>query len=454
MNARFSDFLFPDSLMRGLDREGLQVPTTVQAQVIPLAMDGLDLAVSAATGSGKTAAFLLPMMQRFLDLPVEDTGTRALILVPTRELARQIYVHFIRLGRFTRLTAGVITGGESRAHQIATLRKNPEILVATPGRLLELLEHGQADLADLEILVLDEADRMLDMGFAEEVLGIIGRSNPARQSLLFSATLHHLGLNRILDSLLREPQVLVIDPIREPHPEIAHQLLLSDGLAHKQQQLLWLLKHEPFEQTLVFTNRRDGAVALGDFLVAHELRVAVLHGELSQRERNRVMGLVHGGRVGALVATDLAARGLDLPGVQLVVNFDLPRSGDDYLHRTGRTGRAGEPGVAISLVGPAEWNRMEGIARYLDLDLERRSIQGLKAAFKGITKRKRSSKPTPEGCKVSKGDTPKTKNRLRNRKNIGKRRQPSSHQGTEAGHTPLKRRSTVASKTNDGADTT
>ncbi len=444
MNTHFSEFLLPDALMRGLANAGYTTPTPVQAQVIPLAMDGVDLLVSAATGSGKTAAFLLPIMQRFIDVPRHDGSTRALILVPTRELARQIHIHFMRLGSYTRLTSGVITGGESKAHQIATLRKNPEILVSTPGRLLEFLETGQADLSDLEFLVLDEADRMLDMGFADDVLAIIRYSRPERQSLLFSATLEQRGLSRITERLLRDPQRVDVDPVRQQHPDIAHWMFLSDGLEHKQQQLLWLLRHETYEKALIFTNTREGAVALGNFLQGQQQRVAVLHGELDQRERNRVMGLLHSGRVNTLIATDLAARGLDVPGVQRVFNFDLPRRGDDYLHRTGRTGRAGEAGVAISLVGPPEWNRMESIARYLNLTFEPREIEGLKSNFKGPTKRKKPSKPAATSGKrkaaAAAEEKPRKKERLRDRKNIGKRRVPTSLKAQEAGHAPLTRR--------------
>nr|WP_093190528.1 DEAD/DEAH box helicase [Thiocapsa sp. KS1] len=448
MNRNFAEFLLPDALMRGLEKEGFETPTEVQAQVIPAALEGLDLLVSAATGSGKTAAFLLPIMERLVGAPRSDSGTRALILVPTRELARQIHVHFTRIGSYTRLNNGVITGGDSKGHQIATLRKNPEILVATPGRLLELLELGEADLSDLEILVLDEADRMLDMGFVDDVLTIIGRTNPARQSMLFSATLHHRGLSRITERLLREPRVLTVNPVREQHPDITNQVLFSDGPEHKQQQLLWLLRNETYEKALVFTNTRDGATALGNALMGEGQRVAVLHGELEQRERNRVVGLLHSGRVNVLIATDVAARGLDIPGVQRVINFDLPRSGDDYLHRTGRTGRAGEQGVAISLVGASEWNRLESIERYLNLGLERRSIEGLKASYKGgPTKRsgaKKGAKKTGVKVVAAKSTAPKPKDRLRDRKNIGKRRRPKAIVGTgpavDAGHKPLGKR--------------
>lgn len=436
MNAQFLDFHFPEPLLRGLEKAGFDTPTPVQAQVIPLVQDGLDLLVSAATGSGKTAAFLLPIMQRFLDIRATRGGARALILVPTRELARQIYIHFMNLASFTRLTAGVIIGGERRDRQIATLRRNPDILVATPGRLLEYLESGEGFLGDLECLVLDEADRMLDLGFADDVLAIIGRTNPARQSLLFSATLHHRGLAAITDQMLHDPRVLVVNPVREQHPNIAHQVILSDDTEHKQRQLLWLLQNEPAEKTLVFTNTRERATGLGGFLMGQGQRVGVLHGELDQRERNRIMGLLHGGQIGILIATDVAARGLDIPGLQLVVNFELARSGDDYLHRTGRTGRAGEKGLAIALVGPKEWNLMESIERYLALEFQTRAIPGLKANFSGPTKRKGPSKGKGKPKPVAVAAKPKEKVRERERKNIGKRRVPKTAGAADAGFAP------------------
>ncbi|MFZ0790682.1 MAG: DEAD/DEAH box helicase [Chromatiaceae bacterium] len=443
MSTAFSHFLLPDELHRSLVQEGYETPTQVQEQVIPLAMEGLDLLVSAATGSGKTAAFLLPMMQRFVDNRLHASGTRALILVPTRELARQIYIQFLRLGSFTRLSAGVITGGEAKSHQIATLRKNPEILVATPGRLLEHLEGDEVDLADLEILVLDEADRMLDMGFADDVLTIIGRCNPARQSMLFSATLHHKGLAGITGPLLRDPRTLVVNPVREQHPDIEHQILLSDAPEHKERQLLWLLGHETVEKALIFTNTRERTVSLGAFLVGKGQRVVVLHGEMEQRERNRVMGLFLRGEVPVMIATDLAARGLDVPGIGLVINFDPPRSGDEYLHRTGRTGRAGERGVAITLVNSQEWNRVEGIGRYLRIEFVPRTIKGMESRFQGPVKRKGPNKAAQAAKAKSQAAAKKAaarpKDRLRDRKAIGKRRKPASVGASEAGMGPPKK---------------
>ncbi|MFE8034555.1 DEAD/DEAH box helicase [Thiohalocapsa marina] len=431
-----------EPLLRGLARAGLETPTPVQQQVVPAALDGADLLVSAVTGSGKTLAFLLPMLQRLMQEPGSATAVRGLILTPTRELARQVHAHFMRVGSYTRLTATVIIGGEKRALQTALLRRNPDILIATPGRLLEHLDSGEADLGELQCLVLDEADRMLDMGFADEVVSILARCPAERQSMLFSATLQQPGLDTLARRLLRDPQTLCVDPGREPHPDIHHQLLFSDEPEHKRRQLQWLLDNEPADKTLVFVNTRERAEQIGDWLSGQGERCAVLHGDLDQRERNRVMGLFLHGTVGVLVATDVAARGLDVPGVGRVINLDVPRCGDDYLHRTGRTGRAGQAGLAVTLVSGPEWNRMQGIQRFLRLSVQPRRIPGLEASFNGAAKRpsrsgaaakaRRQKAPSkPAGTKP-----PKTKDRLRDRKNIGKRRKPSS----EAGLAPPRRK--------------
>ncbi len=489
--ATFDDLDLTEPLLRGLTKAGFDTPTPVQQQVIPPAMQRLDLLVSAATGSGKTVAFLLPIMQHLLDQRAIHDSPRVLILVPTRELARQIHTHFMDIGSYTRLTAEVITGGENRGHQVSALRRNPDILVATPGRILEHLETGEAELGDLEHLVLDEADRMLDMGFAEQVFAILGHCRRERQSLLFSATLQQRGLTGLAEQLLREPRTIIVDAAREPHPDITHQILLSDEPEHKRDQLLWLLRDAPTAQTvdspaeqasgstpgpapdpairpapdqpterapgqaiterrdktLVFVNTRERADLLGNWLVGQQQRCAVLHGDLDQRERKRVMGLFRSGSVDVLIATDVAARGLDIPGVQRVINFDVPRSGDDYLHRTGRTGRAGEQGIAISLVGASEWNRMEGIQRYLRLDVKQRAIKGLEARFKGAPTRAKPGKKKSAASARAKPDSktaPKSKQRLRDRKNVGKRRAPTTPSNTEpgkpAGLEPPKRR--------------
>jgi ATP-dependent RNA helicase SrmB len=439
----FDDIDLPEPLLRGLAKAGLTTPTRVQQQVIPAVLSGADLLVSAATGSGKTLAFLLPIMQQLLDRRVAQNSPRVLVLVPTRELARQIQTHFMAVGSYTRLTVEVITGGENRGHQISRLRRNPDLLIATPGRLVEHLEIGEAELDELQYLVLDEADRMLDMGFAEQVLAILGHCRRERQSLLFSATLQQRGLDDLAAHLLRQPRTLIMDVVRAPHPDIRHQLLLSDAFEHKRQQLHWLLCNEPADKTLVFVNKRERAEQLGNWLIGQQQRCAVLHGELDQPERKRVMRLFRDGRVSVLIATDLAARGLDVPGVQRVVNFDVPRAGEDYLHRSGRTGRAGEQGTAVTLVAAPEWNRMQGIQRYLHLDIQQRVIDEWPAHFSGAPRRSKSRKRQQGAMvksKLAKQAQAKPKDRLRDRKNIGKRRKPSSRPGIESGFEPPKRR--------------
>ena len=487
MSDPFATFDLPEPLLRGLDKLGFSEPTPVQRQVIPLANDGADLLVTAATGSGKTLAFLLPMLRRFLAAPAPRTGIRALVLVPTRELAYQIQEHFLQVASFTRLTAGVIVGGVAASHQVNTLRRNPDLLIATPGRLLDHLERGATDLGDLEFLILDEADRMLDMGFAPDVMQIIQTCNEERQSLLFSATLSRGGLQSFIDAALRDPQRVQVDHHRAAHPDIRHQRLLADDLDHKRTLLLAYLTQGESEagdqitvtppspqlspvieegeeeaadrataailahagsdgipdKILIFSNTREQATALGHFLIGKGQRAAILHGELEQPERVRVLNLLREGRIRILVATDVAARGLDVPGMDLVINFEVPRSGSDYLHRTGRTGRAGAPGLAITLVSPPEWNRMESIERYLQLDLHPLSLPGLAGHYQGPT-RSRSPRKKIHGQapKPATTQAPKVKERHRDRKNIGKRRLPSrpaAEGSTEAGLTPPKR---------------
>lgn len=274
---------------------------------------------------------------------------------------------------------------------------------------------------------------------------IIECCNPERQSLLFSATLTRTGIQSFIDAALRDPQRVQADHHRAAHPDIHHQRLLADDPEHKRTLLEALLTASAAERVLIFTNTREQAAALGNFLVGKEQRAASLHGELDQSERNRVLNLLREGRIRVLVATDLAARGLDVPGMDLVINFEVPRSGSDYLHRTGRTGRAGAAGLAISLVSRPEWNRMESIERYLQLELEPLKIGGLEGSYRGPTQAKAPrKKPEAKRPKKTSDKAPKVKERHRDRKDIGKRRQPTStafgsDTGQEAGFGPPKR---------------
>jgi len=444
-----SSFPLHTLLLQTLEKLGMKEATPIQEQAIPVILERRDLMASAETGSGKTFAFLLPTLDLLLNKPAPESGTRVLILVPTRELGHQILKQGEKLIAATRLQIGLITGGESFKYQRALFRKNPEILVATPGRLLEHLEQGTPDFRDLEVLILDEADRMLDMGFSEDVLKITDQCNKKRQTLLFSATLGHRGLRGITETLLDDPQIISLSTVRDRHTNITQQVIPADDKLHKQRILAWLLNNENYDKALVFTNTKLQADALGPELRKQHLRVGVLHGDMTQDERNQIMGFLRQGTIKVLVATDVAARGLDIKGVDLVINFNMARSGKDYVHRIGRTGRAGEQGLAISLITHQEWNLMTGIERYLKHEFEQRSIKAVGGKYKGPKKIKSSGKSagTKKGKlpeKEDKAKIKKPKQRLRDKKNIGKRRKPSSSKAqegaVEAGHKPLSRK--------------
>ncbi|MDR0781008.1 MAG: DEAD/DEAH box helicase [Pseudomonadales bacterium] len=442
----FSDLGLHERLLKALDDLALGKPTPIQSALIPVALSGRDVQASAETGSGKTAAYLLPILHGILHKPAPNTATRALILVPTRELALQVEKHCRDLAGFTRITSAAVVGGVAYGEQKAQIRKNPEILVGTPGRVLEHVQQRSIDLRDLECLVLDEADRMLDMGFREEVLLLVRACPRPRQTFLLSATLVHQGLGRIAQEVLHEPEVVAIGSHRSKHANITQQRILADDPGHKQQLANWLLAHGDYDKALVFTNTREHAEQLAAFLQSQRdgkshsdvwdragkkrTRVACLHGEMPQDERKRLMHWFRTGVVKVLVSTDLAARGLDVKGVDLVLNFAMARSGDDYVHRIGRTGRAGAQGLAVSLIAPQEWNLMQSIERYLGVEFEPRSIDGLESRFKGPAKKSSASKKSDKrqqdkNKSDKKHEIPKAKQRHAYKKNIGKRRQPS-----------------------------
>ncbi|WP_417581714.1 DEAD/DEAH box helicase [Nitrincola sp.] len=447
----FTDIQLNERLQKALDAQGITTPTAVQQATIAPALSGKDLMISAVTGSGKTFAFLLPMLQRFIDTPSPKTATRALILVPTRELAEQVAKSCGQLAAFTQIKSLSIYGGEGFKEQAAKLRKNPEILVATPGRLIEHLEHQTIDLSDLEILVLDEADRMLDMGFSEDVLKIATQCRPERQTLLFSATLNTGDIHNLTQQVMNNPESLLLSDARTQVAAITQQAILADDGKHKERLLNRLLSQEVYSRALIFTNTRVAADQLGNVLRYQKHRAAVLHGDMDQPKRRQVLNLFRENRIQILVATDVAARGLDVEGIDLVVNFAMARSGDDYVHRIGRTGRAGESGTAISLIEPSEWNLMCSIERYLRVSLERRTLLGLEGSFKGPVKTKSSGKAIGKkkrpDAKKKDDDKPKVKKRLRDQKAIGKRRKPQSTEPQNAepqildqGFAPLKKR--------------
>jgi ATP-dependent RNA helicase SrmB len=437
-------------LQLALDALGFSEPTDVQAQVIPAALAGGDLRISAETGSGKTLAYLVPIIQGILSAPADSpankqAGTLALVLVPTRELARQVLKQCRALLGKTGLGAQGITGGADFKYQKSLFRKNPEIIVATPGRLLEHCERGSADLGSLQTLVLDEADRMLDMGFRDDVLKINDYCAAERRVLMLSATLQHRGLGAISDTLLRSPRSIAIGQVRQPHSSIFHQVILADSQEHKDKLLLALLQQGGFRRALVFGNKRSTAIRLAGLVRYHKLRCACLHGEMSTEDRKQVMTRFSDGKIDIVCASDLAARGLDVKDIDMVINYDLPHSGDDYLHRTGRTGRAGAQGLAVSLVNATEWNLMVSIERYLKVSFERRSLAGLKARYNGPKKQKSSGKAAGGKKKRSPPATAKSKTRQRNQKNRGKpaAKTPAKSTVGNDGFAPLMKKKTA-----------
>lgn len=388
----FSALALNERLLKALAELKFTEPTPVQQAAIPLALAGHDLRVTAQTGSGKTAAFLLPILHRLLAEEVRHTDVRVLILLPTRELARQTLAEVERFARYTFLKAGLITGGEDFKVQAAMLRKVPDILIGTPGRLLEHLEAGHLILRDVRMLVLDEADRMLDMGLSEAVLRLVAECKAEHQTLLFSATTGGVALREITTRVLRQPQHLMLNSVSELSEQLRQEVITADDPAHKERLVFWLLAHDPFQRAIIFTNTRAQADRLYGRLVAQDVKAFVLHGEKDQKDRKRALERFQQGGSNVLVATDVAARGLDIDGLDLVINFDMPRSGDEYVHRVGRTGRAGTEGVAISLICHNDWNLMSSVERYLKQHFTRRVIPGLKGHYQGPKNLKASGK--------------------------------------------------------------
>ena len=379
----FADLNLHERLIKALGELEITTPTPVQASAIPEALAGHDLRVVARTGSGKTAAFMLPLLHQLLQHSRPRTDTRALILLPTRELAQQTLKQVEALGRYTFIKAELVTGGEDFKVQAAKMRKNPEILIGTPGRLIEHLEAGNLRLQDLEMLVLDESDRMLDMGFSDDVLRLAAECRAERQTLLFSATSGGNAMEKMVASTLRSPKSLMLDSVRDLNESVVQQVITADDVKHKERLVQWLLANETYDKAVVFTNTREQADRLGGVLVASNLKVFVLHGEKDQKDRKLAMDRLKAGAVKVLVATDVAARGIHVDGLDLVINFDMPRSGDEYVHRIGRTGRVGGEGTAISLIAAHEWNLMASIQRYLRQNFEYRLIEALKGNFLG-----------------------------------------------------------------------
>ncbi|TFW06664.1 DEAD/DEAH box helicase [Oxalobacteraceae bacterium OM1] len=390
------------SVLKALTEAGYTQPTPVQEQAIPAAIAGRDLLVSSQTGSGKTAAFMLPSLHRFAvaeqeprpaaktpnqerqaarargDRPrFQPAQPKMLVLTPTRELALQVTTATAKYGTFLRQVKAVsILGGMPYPKQMQLLSRNPAILVATPGRLIDHMESGKIDFSQLEILVLDEADRMLDMGFIEDIEKIVAATPDTRQTMLFSATLDGV-VGTMARRITKEPQVIQIAGSASKHENIQQRVHFVDDLSHKNRLLDHLLRDVSIDQAVVFTATKRDADTLADRLNIAGFAAAALHGDMHQGARNRTLDALRRKQVRVLVATDVAARGIDVPGVTHVVNYDLPKFPEDYVHRIGRTGRAGRNGLAISLVNHSENINIKRIERFTKQLIPVDIIEGL-----------------------------------------------------------------------------
>ncbi len=373
----FQELSLSEPLLRAIEASGYTTPTEIQRQAIPVALAGRDLMASAQTGTGKTAAFVLPALER-LQQPaaVQGRGPRVLILTPTRELATQIQEAIARYARFTKLRSGAIVGGAPYPAQEKLLRMPLDLLVATPGRLMDHMERGRVDFSRMELLVLDEADRMLDMGFIEPVEEISAATPANRQTLLFSATLEGT-VEKLARRLLKDPLRIQVAGVKEKHANIEQRIHQADDFKHKNQLLQHLLNAQDVSQAIIFTATKRGADKLAEDLGEQGYPCAALHGDMKQSARNRTVQRMRRGDVKVLVATDVAARGLDITGVTHVINFDLPMVAEDYVHRIGRTGRGGASGIAVSLIGPDDWSKLAQIERLTGNRLDRTVIPGL-----------------------------------------------------------------------------
>ena len=434
----FSQFALHERLLKAVAALNFVEPTPVQAAAIPLALQGRDLRVTAKTGSGKTAAFMLPVLNRLVDLKQSRVEIRALVLLPTRELAQQTLKEIERFAQFTYIKAGMITGGEDFKEQAAMLRKVPDILVGTPGRMLEHLNAGNLHLEHVQAVVLDEADRMLDMGFSEDVERLCNECANREQTLLFSATTGGAGLRDMIGKVLKDPEHLMLNTVSQLNDGTRQQIITADHNQHKEQIVQWLLANETYQKAIIFTNTRVMADRIYGHLVAKDIRAFVLHGDKDQKDRKLAIERLKQGGAKVLVATDVAARGLDVDGLDLVINFDMPRSGDEYVHRIGRTGRAGNEGLAVSLICHGDWNLMSSIERYLKQSFERRTIKEVKGTYTGPKKVKASGKAA--GVKKKKTDKKTDKKVVAKRKPTAKPKPNAPSLVSQDGMAPLKKR--------------
>ncbi|MFZ7109690.1 ATP-dependent RNA helicase SrmB [Avibacterium avium] len=431
--AQFEELDLAPELLKALAKKGYQRPTAIQLESIPAAMAERDVLGSAPTGTGKTAAFLLPALQHLLDNPRRKPGTpRVLVLTPTRELAMQVAEQAEQLAQFTNLDITTITGGVAYQNHGEVFNSNQDLVVATPGRLLQYIQEENFDCRAVEILIFDEADRMLQMGFGQDAEKIAAETRWRKQTLLFSATLEGELLMDFAGRLLNEPVQIDAEPSRRERKKIQQWYYHADSDEHKVKLLARFIEQEKVSKGIIFVRRRETVRELSDTLRKRGIRSTYLEGEMAQTQRNNAIDKLKNGLVTVLVATDVAARGIDIDDISHVMNMDLPYSADTYLHRIGRTARAGKKGVAVSFVEAHDYKLLGKIKRYTEELLKPRIIEGLEprtkapkdGEVKSVSKKQKARIKQKRAEKKKSEQQKKTKLRHKDTKNIGKRRKP------------------------------
>ncbi len=402
----FSKLQLNEPILKAVKLCGYAAPTPIQEQAIPKALAGHDLIATAQTGTGKTAAFVLPALQR-LSAPSASTkksrGPRVLVLTPTRELANQVTAAVSTYGKFMRIRSGAILGGMPYFEQQRLLSQPVDLIVATPGRLMDHMERGRIDFSRLEILILDEADRMLDMGFSEAVDTIAAATPASRQTLMFTATMDN-AMAKLAQRLLKEPLRVEIAGKKTTLEAIEQRLHAADDMQHKNRLLKHLIADSAMTRAIIFSGTKRNADQLARELAEQGHAAAALHGDMNQNARNRTIMNMRRGKVRLLVATDVAARGLDVSGITHVINYDLPKNAEDYVHRIGRTGRAGASGIAISFASGKEVDFLRQIERYIGQPIPQQVIPGLEPA-RPLRRSGSGSAPAPFAGKRWQGAT-------------------------------------------------
>lgn len=395
---QFEDLNLNPDILKAIAEIGYQTPTPIQQQAIPAVLSGMDLRASAQTGTGKTAAYILPALNRLsTSVKKRFEGPKILILVPTRELAIQVAEETAKYSKYmTRTSTVCIYGGVPYPVQNRQLSRPYEILVATPGRLIDHLERGRVNLSQVEVLILDEADRMLDMGFIEPVEHIAAATPATRQTLLFSATLKGPVVH-LSKRLLKNPMEISVAHEHEKHENIEQRLYYVDDLDHKHRMLNHILTDPGINQAIVFTSTKRFADRLVDDLMESGCEVAALHGDMDQRQRTRTIKKLREGEIRFLVATDVAARGIDIQTITHVINFDLPNSAEDYVHRIGRTGRAGSQGIALSFAANNDRHLVVRIEQFTGQKFVPQVIAGMEPKIKAVRPSKPKSGPRRSG---------------------------------------------------------